>query len=348
MASNLIVEKEDSVDNIVERGPRRARTEVFSQAFTPRRRTTMELPRTSRKGSELALPNRGFVPSRATLKKTLCDFCQTNVIEADQHWGMHHSDYAALTQSAQDGCTMCLQLHEDISSSQIDIESLVWPLYRWNVKSPQRSGDTEEIHAAIVFRQAVSFGPRTHAGIKRKAGFLRRNADFPERTFLLFQHSGTAPRKALKNPSLQWSAESTLIQPAEPLGEDTFSAKTQQTAHRWLEDCRRNHPDCQARADRGFMPTRLLDVWREDRIFVVNTEPSQIKEPYITLSYCWGRAAPISLNRHTQDMLMQEGFPSTNLPRTIREGVLATRALGVRYIWIDSLCGPPNSRFKGQ
>jgi hypothetical protein len=33
---NLIVEKEDSVDNIVERGPRRARTEVFSQAFTPR------------------------------------------------------------------------------------------------------------------------------------------------------------------------------------------------------------------------------------------------------------------------------------------------------------------------
>jgi hypothetical protein len=187
MTSNLmIVGKEDSVDDFVQRGPRRARTEVFSQAFTPRRRTTMELPRIPRKGSELALPGHSSVPSRATMKKTLCDFCQVNVIQADESWGMHHSDYAALTQSAQIGCTMCLQLHEDIHASQEDPESLHWPLYRWNVRSPQRSGNTGEIYASVVFRQAVSLDSRVEASLTSKA-------EFPERTFLLFQQSGSAP-----------------------------------------------------------------------------------------------------------------------------------------------------------
>jgi hypothetical protein len=76
------------------------------------------------------------------------------------------------------------------------------------------------------------------------------------------------------------------MQPDQLLGEDTFSTQTQYTIRKWLENCSRNHPDCQGRADKGFIPTRLLDVGREDQIYVVDTNLDQIKEPYTTLSYC--------------------------------------------------------------
>lgn len=35
---------------------------------------------------------------------------------------------------------------------------------------------------------------------------------------------------------------------------------------------------------------------------------------------------------------MREGVPINGLPLSIQEAILATRALGLQYIWIDSLC----------
>ena len=128
------------------------------------------------------------------------------------------------------------------------------------------------------------------------------------------------------------------MQRAEPLGNDTFSVQTQQTARKWLEVCRQTHPDCQGRADKGFVPTRLLDVSHEDRFFLVECKTTHIEEPYTTLSYCWGPPLFVTLSWANRKEFMYEGLPMESLPRTIREGVLVTRALGLRYIWVDSLC----------
>lgn len=58
---------------------------------------------------------------------------------------------------------------------------------------------------------------------------------------------------------------------------------------------------------------------------------------YCILSHCWGNAHFIQLNCDTLSTL-QSGIPVDAMPKTFREAIVVTRRLGVRYIWIDSLC----------
>ena len=58
---------------------------------------------------------------------------------------------------------------------------------------------------------------------------------------------------------------------------------------------------------------------------------------YATLSYCWGKSDFIRLTRgNMQDLL--ENIPEEQLPQTFKDAVFTARALGLHYIWIDSLC----------
>ncbi|KAF4421451.1 hypothetical protein CFRS1_v011563 [Colletotrichum fructicola] len=59
--------------------------------------------------------------------------------------------------------------------------------------------------------------------------------------------------------------------------------------------------------------------------------------PYITLSHCWGKSTIITTKQATitqrrQYVLLED------LSQTFRDAVISSRALGIRYLWIDSLC----------
>ena len=88
------------------------------------------------------------------------------------------------------------------------------------------------------------------------------------------------------------------------------------------------------------MPSRLLDLHPHpsstalDLRLVVNVHTHA---PYIALSHCWGRSQPLRLLRSSYDEFQHTIIYKT-LPRTFQDAVTATRALGVRYLWIDSLC----------
>ena len=59
--------------------------------------------------------------------------------------------------------------------------------------------------------------------------------------------------------------------------------------------------------------------------------------PYIALSHCWGGSLPISLEFSTFTNLCR-GINLDVLPNTFRDAIEIARRLGIRYIWIDSLC----------
>lgn len=74
-----------------------------------------------------------------------------------------------------------------------------------------------------------------------------------------------------------------------------------------------------------------------DVIRLVSTANHQVSGPYLTLSHCWGSSLPLCLLRsNVQDFY--SGIPLTALPKTFRDAVMASRRLGARYLWIDSLC----------
>lgn len=115
----------------------------------------------------------------------------------------------------------------------------------------------------------------------------------------------------------------------------------------WLADCLANHPKCARRhASRDFVPTRVLDVglpsdpWPPSRVRVVETTKEHIPGPYATLSHCWGRAPFVTLDDDNVAEFTTSGVPwalfrsNENFVHALR----TARRLGVRYLWIDSLC----------
>ncbi|KAF1989441.1 HET-domain-containing protein, partial [Aulographum hederae CBS 113979] len=60
-------------------------------------------------------------------------------------------------------------------------------------------------------------------------------------------------------------------------------------------------------------------------------------EEYACLSHCWGGLQPIQTTRGNIES-HKRGIDLAKLPLTFREAVLFTRRLGIRYLWIDSLC----------
>lgn len=57
----------------------------------------------------------------------------------------------------------------------------------------------------------------------------------------------------------------------------------------------------------------------------------------MTLSHRWGSAHVFKLRRYNHARLLA-GFSATSLPQCFQDAIEVTQALGVRYLWIDSLC----------
>ncbi|KAI1407441.1 heterokaryon incompatibility protein-domain-containing protein [Hypoxylon sp. FL1857] len=93
------------------------------------------------------------------------------------------------------------------------------------------------------------------------------------------------------------------------------------------------------RRDDSFTPSRLINVnpkgLGEDVVLEDKIPPGSA---YIALSYCWGNYEPECLTtRDTVDYNMQR-IPWSALPATFQDAVKFTRGLGIKYLWIDSIC----------
>lgn len=89
----------------------------------------------------------------------------------------------------------------------------------------------------------------------------------------------------------------------------------------WVNCCAESHDDCSGAETP--LPTRLLDVGRtaEDLIKLVEPEAGTIGK-FASLSYCWGSSLTVS----------------TTQSQTFQDAIRITRHIGLRYLWIDSLC----------
>ncbi|KAK0642919.1 heterokaryon incompatibility protein-domain-containing protein [Cercophora newfieldiana] len=110
---------------------------------------------------------------------------------------------------------------------------------------------------------------------------------------------------------------------------------------RWMAGCDESHPKC-AHLGPANLPKRLIDV--RGGVRLVDTlvdDDVALDEPYMTLSHCWGsEKAAHSLLKTTHDTLYghRQGIAWDVLPQLFRDVITLVRALGCRYVWIDSLC----------
>jgi hypothetical protein len=114
---------------------------------------------------------------------------------------------------------------------------------------------------------------------------------------------------------------------------DPLSGPSMARIENWIETCKSKHSACNILDT--TLPTRVLDLARYPTIFLC--EVTKENGPYIALSHCWGLAKTFTTTQSTIDVL-KNGFNADELPATFKDAIAVTRALGVQYLWIDSLC----------
>lgn len=120
----------------------------------------------------------------------------------------------------------------------------------------------------------------------------------------------------------------------------------------WLEDCdsdNTGHKSCHEPSSTN-LPTRLIDIGTKaiPTLRLIETRETKIQDNrYIALSHPWGdpkKHAPFSTMRYKdngQDCTLKrfkQSIPFDQLPATFKDAITTTRALNIRYLWIDSLC----------
>jgi hypothetical protein len=114
----------------------------------------------------------------------------------------------------------------------------------------------------------------------------------------------------------------------------------------WLQKCDNNHKSIEEHSNKDLLtrlllPTRLLDTEPSHdpsniRLHVVEKADDY---RYLALSHRWAESKEL-MQRTLKENVEQRmgGFNLDDLPQTFQDAIQVARELGIKYIWIDSLC----------
>ncbi|EDN95288.1 hypothetical protein SS1G_11165 [Sclerotinia sclerotiorum 1980 UF-70] len=120
-----------------------------------------------------------------------------------------------------------------------------------------------------------------------------------------------------------------------PISAQSDSADCYELAKQWLRVCSKDHHDCGPIKTR--CPTRLINVGSADSNPFLDDNPDRGDCEWVALSYLWGGNGYLKLEEPTYQSL-KSGIPVEDFPETLRDAVLTTREIGLKYVWIDALC----------
>ncbi|RBR19540.1 uncharacterized protein FIESC28_05535 [Fusarium coffeatum] len=254
------------------------------------------------------------------IPESYCGICKdviTRLNSSKSYDLQHATSLHELERTARDGCPFCGLLLDAVDKSTV----------------PQRLSNQTV---------ASSEGDKVHS----PPGSNSEDAPIMLRVFETFRGGRLQVRHGDKLSNLQISLleeEFLDYSPDSSEGQaGTGSSRALSLSKTWLKRCREKHPDCRRLHDTTdpVLPTRVLDVTGgtldDPKIKLIETSRGK-RATYCALSYCWGKSRCIittkaNLDNHKRDITL------SSLPRTIRDAVLATRGLGIDYLWVDSLC----------
>ena len=105
---------------------------------------------------------------------------------------------------------------------------------------------------------------------------------------------------------------------------------------KWLAICNEDRSDHRP----AWIPTRLIDLGtsNDQIVKLVDTRSTPTRGPYATLSHRWADSTVIQTTSSNIEQF-SHAIPVTTLSKTFQDAFIAARSyLGIRYIWIDSLC----------
>ncbi|KAE9364179.1 HET-domain-containing protein, partial [Stipitochalara longipes BDJ] len=127
------------------------------------------------------------------------------------------------------------------------------------------------------------------------------------------------------------------------LRDEIFSESVLNTVRTWITQCQARHRICSRQRGAGLgiprLPTRLLDLGTNGSTAWKVVETCQKREPYskyAALSHRWTSNVPKLEGDNVATLKF--GVGDHIVPQYYRDVFRLTRALGIRFLWIDSLC----------
>lgn len=112
-------------------------------------------------------------------------------------------------------------------------------------------------------------------------------------------------------------------------------------ARQWLDTRKNSHPRCSdlALQESPLLPIRILDVNPQANPAKIRLHQSQCEEKadYACLSYAWGGPQPMMLSKSSLQSF-RDAIMVDQLPPRLKDAEYTTRALGLKFLWIDALC----------
>ncbi|KAL1596598.1 hypothetical protein SLS60_009246 [Paraconiothyrium brasiliense] len=252
--------------------------------------------------------------SKTGLAMTLCTFCQKQILESNRSSGDHHRSDEATRDSIESKCMICIDLYQQLmlrksKDSGMGSGGPQHCYYQWTIRSTGRSHNVES-SLQIIFTPYSYHGEASGLTLPTKKYHILSEAD-----------AHVAAEAAL-------AASTNPYKPGGGL-----------QIRQWLKTCTETHPNCK-HGKSSFVPSRLVDVeiGDNDMVRVVGTSKEEISGPYLTLSHSWGPPTFLQLKKENESTLMDVGVKITELTPNFQQAISVARFIGIRYIWIDSLC----------
>lgn len=102
-----------------------------------------------------------------------------------------------------------------------------------------------------------------------------------------------------------------------------------------VDICVKSHDDCNKQST-TFFPQRLIRVADDGSLPRLHISSGE-EYDYVALSHCWGKFPMLTTTTATLEE-RKSGIKWSELPKTFQDAIRVTKVLGIRYIWIDSLC----------
>lgn len=159
-----------------------------------------------------------------------------------------------------------------------------------------------------------------------------------ENILIMLQSASTESSEA---PKLEVPKVSCKIE--RPLSPSTNSPESFAQARQWIGNCVSEHEHCTAHMQpKSGYPTRLIDCGHRGEesktvCRITETDESILEQEYVTLSHQWGTHVGLELTTDNYAALLDE-IPWHLLPQLYQDAIHVAHNLGVRYLWIDSLC----------
>ena len=215
----------------------------------------------------------------------------------------HHRGFVDLFTAVNQGCNLCAVLWKACSGRQ-----------SVNLRS-QGNRPADQLYLEVGSSSAS----------KSYLSLVRKNGDSWSRLVSLeiYAVHDHVP------PECPESFRGTTCESGEPEGYLRLAAH-------WLRDCQSSHEGCRQFQRPKKLPSRVLDLNAlNDDVRLCQTDGTEGN--WVALSYCWGGKSSYMLRKVCLEDWV--GHMSLNdFPQTLRDAVLITRRLGLRYLWIDALC----------